>query len=212
MNPIRYRLVIFDFDGTIANSYPWFLSVYEELARKYRLPLVEADILEELRMLEIRQILKKYRVPLWKMIIVGTHLKKMMTNQINQISMFEGMETVIGELGRQGVILAVVTSNAEKNVRHVLGPEIMRYVAHVESGVSMFGKKSKFEKVLKKTGTLPEQAISIGDEIRDLKSSRDARIPFGAVSWGYTHIQTLSKQQPDMTFDHPAQILKAVFG
>jgi phosphoglycolate phosphatase len=209
---MRYKLIIFDFDGTIADSYPWFLSIFGELAKRYKLPRVDTESLEKLRALEIRQILKEYNVPFWKMIMIGNHLKKLMSSQIDQILMVKGMSEVIDELRKQDVKLAVVTSNSEHNVRRVIGENQMAYFEHIESGVSMFGKKRKFQKILKRTGIPAHQTISIGDEVRDLNSAHDAKISFGAVSWGYTDLKTLQAYLPDEVFVHPNQILDAVCG
>jgi phosphoglycolate phosphatase len=207
---MKYKLVIFDFDGTLADSYPWFLTVFEDLAKRYKLPRLEQADLENLRTFDIHQILKEYHIPLWKVVIIGNHLKKLMTSQIGKINLVGGMEPVIERLGEEGVRLAVVTSNAEKNVRHVLGSRNLAYFDIIESGVSIFGKKSKFQKILKKTGIPASQALSIGDEVRDLKSSRAAKIPFGAVTWGYTNLITLQAHSPEEMFTQPDQILEAV--
>jgi phosphoglycolate phosphatase len=206
---MKYKLVIFDFDGTLADSYPWFLTVFEDLAKRYKLPRLEQADFENLRTLEVHQILKDYHIPLWKMVIIGNHLKKLMSRQIGSISLVNGMEAVIEQLGITGVKLAVVTSNAEANVRQVLGARSLPYFDTIESGVSLFGKKARFQKILKKTGILASQALSIGDEVRDLKSSRAAKIPFGAVNWGYTDLTILQKHSPEEVFTQPDQILEA---
>jgi len=86
----------------------------------------------------------------------------------------------------------------------------MAYFNCIESGVSMFGKQSKFQKILKRTGIPASAALSVGDEVRDLKSARGAQISFGAVTWGYTAAKTLLAHSPDALFDHPHQILEAV--
>ena len=39
---MRYNLVIFDFDGTLANSLPWFSRVLNEVADRYRFKRVAA--------------------------------------------------------------------------------------------------------------------------------------------------------------------------
>ena len=204
------KLIIFDFDGTLADSYPWFLTIFQDLARRYRLPEMGPEDLDRLRALDIRQILAEYRVPFWKLILIGSHLKRLMSSQIDQIRLVNGMQPVLAALHSQGVRLAVVTSNAEKNVRRVLGPENMAYFPIIESGVSMFGKKRSFEKVLKRSGVQAHEALCVGDELRDLKSAREARIPFAAVAWGYTAACTLHAHAPDALFEHPAQILTAV--
>jgi beta-phosphoglucomutase-like phosphatase (HAD superfamily) len=42
---MRYSLVIFDLDGTLADSFPWFLRVVKDVARKYGFkPIVNDDI------------------------------------------------------------------------------------------------------------------------------------------------------------------------
>jgi len=207
---MKYKLVIFDFDGTLADSYPWFISVFEDLSKRYRLPTIEMTDMEKLRSLDISQILKEYRIPFWKVVLIGNHLKKLMNSQINQIRLVSGMQSVIETLGKQNIKLAVVTSNAEKNVRRVLGPHNMPYFSLIESGASMFGKKGRFLKILKKTGIPASETLSIGDEVRDLKSAREAQIHFGAVTWGYTDYKTLQQHAPEEIFYHPNQILEAI--
>jgi phosphoglycolate phosphatase len=207
---MRYDLVIFDFDGTLADSYPWFLSIFEELAHRYHLPDISHEDLEDLRKLDVHQILKEYKIPIWKMILIGNHLKKLMNSQIERVNMVDGMRSVVQELSGQGVKLAIVTSNAERNVRRVLGTETMAYFDAIASEVSMFGKKGKFQAIQKSSGVPASRTLSIGDEIRDLKSSRAAKIPFGAVNWGYTDVSLLLTHAPEEVFYHPGQILETV--
>ncbi len=38
---MKYKLAIFDFDGTLADSFPWFLSVFNTVADRYRFKRVE---------------------------------------------------------------------------------------------------------------------------------------------------------------------------
>jgi phosphoglycolate phosphatase len=207
---MSYQLVIFDFDGTLADSYPWFLSVFKDLAKRYHLPHLEDDELEKLRSFDVKQILREYKIPIWKMVLIGNHLKKLMREQIEQINMVAGMQEVIETLSAQGVELAVVTSNAETNVMQVLGPQNASCFQWIESGVAMFGKKSRFQKILKKTGIPAERTLCIGDEVRDLKSSHAAKIPFGAVTWGYTDHRMLRAHSPEEIFMTPDQILNVV--
>lgn len=209
---MNYRLVIFDFDGTLADSYPWFLSVFNDLAERYQLPHLDRAELEELRRRDALQLMKEYKIPLWKVMVIGEHLQKLMTSQIDRVCLVDGMQNVIDTLSQNGVMLAVVSSNAEKNVRQVLGAVNAAKIVDFECGVSLFGKKAKFMKILKRVGAAANEAISIGDEVRDMKSSRQAKIPFGAVAWGYTHLDTLLAYTPDTVFRRPEEILNAVMG
>lgn len=203
----RFQLVIFDFDGTLADTYPWFLSISDEFAARYNLPRLERSALEALRKVDIRNISKLYNISFWKMTRMGTHLKKRMASEIEQIQLVDGMQEVIDGLHDRGIRLAVVSSNAEGNVRRVLGEHNATYFETFECGVKLGGKRVKFEKILRRTGVAPNLTLSLGDELRDLKASRQSGIKFGAVTWGYADAETLQSHGPDALFKHPKEIL-----
>jgi len=202
-----YQLVIFDFDGTLADTYPWFLSIFDELAEHYHLPRLEKSALEALRKVDIQNISREYKISFVKMARMGTHLKRKMASQIEHIPLVTGMQTVIDRLHEMGVKMAVVSSNAEENVRQVLGTNNAAYFDAFECGVSLLGKRAKFEKILRQTGTSADQTLSLGDEVRDLKASRQSGLTFGAVTWGYADAETLQSHKPDALFNRPEEIL-----
>jgi phosphoglycolate phosphatase len=67
-------------------------------------------------------------------------------------------------------------------------------------GASVFGKRTPFRRILKRSGVRPQEALCIGDEIRDIDAATRERIPFGAVAWGYTHIDALTAHAPAEVF------------
>jgi phosphoglycolate phosphatase len=89
------------------------------------------------------------------------------------------------------VRLAVVSSNAEHNVRTVLGPELARLVCCFECGMSVFGKARRIRAVLRGQGVLPADAIYVGDQGTDAEAARKVAVDFGAVHWGYATIEAL---------------------
>jgi len=206
----KFELIIFDFDGTLADSYQWFLSVFDEVVERYSLPRLDQSELRQLRKVDIRQISRQFNIPLWKIVQIGSHLQKKMASQIDKVLLVDGMQAVLDGLAAAGVRMAVVTSNAEENVKQVLGPHNVNRFEAFEAGVTLYGKKAKFDKVLKKTGVDPLKVLSIGDELRDLKSSRQAGIVFGAVGWGATELETFRAHNPDVLFTQPDDILNTV--
>lgn len=207
---MKYDLIIFDFDGTLADSYPWFLSIYDGLSHRFQLPRLNKADLEKLRNVDINILLKDHKISPIKAMMIGTHLKQLMSEQINRVPLVEGMQAVIDALADHGVKLAVVSSNAEVNVRQVLGQRNAARFVDFECGVAFLGKTAKFVNILRKTGMKAIRVLSIGDEVRDLKSSRQAGIAFGAAAWGYTDLDILRTMFPDELFTHPEQILEAV--
>jgi phosphoglycolate phosphatase len=207
---MRYDLAIFDFDGTLADSLPWFLDVFNEIADRFRFIRMERSELDTLRRYRPHKILRLLGIPLWKVPIIASYMRALMTRNIDRIALFEGVADVLRRLAGRRIALAVVSSNSRENVRRVLGPEVAALVDYYECGASLFGKKSKFKKVLARSGVAPTAAICIGDEIRDLEAARSAGIAFGAVSWGYNDVEALRAHSPTEVFTTPADLADKV--
>lgn len=207
---MKYQLVIFDFDDTLADSFPWFLSIYNDLAERFHLPPMGRSELEALRSLDLNLVLKERKISPFMVLTMSAYLKQLMSSQIDKVPLVEGIQTVLDRLADLKVKLAVVSSNEEQNVRRVLGEQNASRFLDFECGVALLGKTAKFLNILRKMGVKPNQALSIGDELRDLKSSRQAGITFGAAAWGYTDRHRLAEHGPDLLFDHPLQILEAL--
>ncbi len=197
---MKYKLVIFDFDGTLANSLPWFMGVTNTFADKYRFKRIEEHEVDTLRGYSARQIVQHLGVPMWKVPVIARHMRRVSAEQIDQVSLFPGVDRMLQQLAEAGISLAIVTSNSYDNVRHVLGPNNAALIRYFEGGVSLFGKRARFRNVLKQSGVQPHEAMSIGDEIRDIEASHKEQIPFGAVSWGFTHVEALKALGPTAVF------------
>ncbi|NPV77553.1 MAG: HAD hydrolase-like protein [Anaerolineae bacterium] len=197
---MKYKLVIFDFDGTLANTFPWFLSIMDQIVDRFQLKRLEKENLDDLRSLDIHSLLKSHDIPLWKVATIGRYVRKRMSEDIHQIALFRGVDDLLQALSDAGIQLALVSSNTYQNVRGVLGAENASLIRYYACGVSLFKKQTKFKRILQESGMLPSEALCIGDEIRDLQAASAAKISFGAVSWGYTNIEALKALSPMEVF------------
>jgi phosphoglycolate phosphatase len=207
---VRYKLAIFDFDGTLADTLPWFLNAVNRMAEKHGFNRIEAGEVETLRGYSARQIVEHLGVPAWKLPRIGIDMRRWMAEDIRQIRPFDGIGAMLRGLSDRSVALVVVSSNAYDNVRHVLGAEHATLISYYECGTSLFGKRGKLRSVLKKSGARPGEAIFIGDEIRDIEAARAEGIPFGAVAWGYTHVEALEAYAPAEVFADAAEVVEKV--
>jgi len=206
----KYRLAIFDFDGTLADSFPWFLRVVNQAADRYRFRRIVEDETETLRGCDARTIVRHLGIPAWKLPLVARYMRRRMAGEIGEIALFEGVDAMLRELSGRGVALAVVSSNSEGNVRRVLGPAVAALVGHYGCGSSIFGKRAELRRVLRDAGVRPAEAICIGDEIRDLEAAGAEGIPFGAVAWGYTRVEALAARSPRELFARVDEIPERV--
>lgn len=196
-----YKLVIFDFDGTLADSRTWFGGIINEVASRYGFKEVSEADLEALRGQDNRAIIRHLGVPAWKMPLIAGHMRKLVARDLHLISLFPDAARTLLRLSQAGVKIAVVSSNAELNVRRILGPDLSRRIDHFECGASIFGKPRKLKAVLKKARVDAADAIAIGDEARDIDAAREASLACGAVSWGYATPELLQSKAPSMFFE-----------
>lgn len=192
-----YRLAVFDFDGTLADSFPWFIGVLNGVADRYGFNRVQADEVERLRGYDARQIMRHLRVPNWKLPFIANHMRQLMARDIDGIRLFDGVPEVLQELTDRGVTVAIVSSNSVENIRRILGAEAAGRVAHYGCGSSLFGKAAKFRKMLRMVGVPAELAVGIGDEVRDIDAARKLGMGCAAVSWGYARADALAARRPD---------------
>lgn len=206
----KYDLVIFDFDGTLADTFTWFKVAINKAAVKYRFKKLTESEMEQLRGLKTKQIIHYLGVSWWKMPFIASYMRKLMGEDIYQIKLFPGIRELLFELKFQNVNVVVLSSNSKENVERVLGSDLIKTISHLECGISILGKKDKLKKVLKKYQALPENVIAIGDETRDIEAARSLGIIAGAVSWGYSTPAALAKEKPDITFPDVPSLIRAL--
>ena len=207
---MRYKLAIFDFDGTLADSVGWFIPVLNELAPRHGFRSVSAAEIEDLRHCDNREIMRRLGVPLWKLPRIADDVRARMARDADQIRLFDGMAALLDTLHRARIVCAIVSSNAEANVRKILGPEGIAAVTHFDCGASLFGKDKKFRRTIKRAGVPPDQTICIGDEQRDVEAAHSAGAASGIVTWGYASPSLLARCGATLTFEKPQDIARAL--
>lgn len=205
-----YRLAIFDFDGTLADTADWFVETMAAAAGRFGYRQVTADELATLRGLPTREVVGRLRVPLWRMPAIARHFRAEAGKNLHRIQLFPGARQALYSLGAAGVDIAIVSSNAEQNIRAVLGPDDAALVGRFACGASLFGKAAKLRRLVRESGVSPEDAIAIGDETRDIEAAKAVGLAAGAVSWGYATPAALRSAEPQFMFDSFSRLVAAV--
>jgi len=203
---MTYRLAIFDLDGTLADSFPWFLQIMDQVAESHGFQPIRAEDIETVRGLGAREIIRRQRVPMWRMPLIAADLRRRKAKDLASIPLFPGVEAMLGGLAAKGVVCALVSSDAEDNARRALGAGA-RSIAHFACGASLFGKAKKFRQVLRRTGIAARETIAIGDEVRDAEAAAKAGIAFGAVTWGYASADALRRTRPARVFERVDEVV-----
>jgi len=206
---VPYSLAIFDLDGTLVDSFPWFLRTINDVADRFGFRRVRDEDVEGLRHASTREILSRLEVPLWKLPAIARYARRLKGEAASEISLFAGAEAMLRTLADNSVQLALVTSDSEANARAKLGASAALF-QYFDCAASVFGKPAKFRRVISRAGAAPQNVISIGDEVRDIDAARAVGVACGAVSWGYAAPVALQALAPDYMFAQMGEIADAV--
>jgi phosphoglycolate phosphatase len=198
--------IIFDFDGTIADSFEVIVSIIKKLTH------VRGDFDEttiyELRQQPIKSMMRRLKVRSWQLPLLLVRGRSMMRRRINEIKLFGGMAKTIEELHAEGHNLFIVSSNSSHNVVEFLKQhQLEESFVDIEGSVSLFGKEKALAKLLKKNSLSPRETWYIGDELRDIDAAASVDIRSIAVIWGVTDKNTLATHQPTALAEKPTDIM-----
>lgn len=205
----RYRLVIFDFDGTLADSLPWFRASFQEMIARFDLAPASPEELEGMRGLSAREIMARLKVSMWQLPAIVSDMRQRKLAAASETPLFAGIPAMLTDLQRLGVKIAIVSSDSEASVRRVLGPTA-GLITRFDCGAAVFGKHWKFRRVARKLGATPAETICIGDEIRDIEAADAASMDSGAVAWGYALPDALQAAGPAHFFNSIEEIAQTL--
>lgn len=202
----RHDLAIFDLDGTLADSFGFFLANHNRLAEKHRFASIAGHEVEMLRGLGPREIMRHTGLPAWRLPLVARDFRRLMQEEGKAIACFPGAREALHQLHARGMQLALVTSNSVENSRRILGDDTWRLLAHVECGASIFGEARRLRRVLARTGIPAPRAIYVGDQGSDAEAARQAGVAFAAVTWGYATAAALEAFEPEVWLRDVAEL------
>ncbi len=201
--------IIFDFDGTLANTLSTLIGIYNNyIVKEFRCKPFDHSRLEEFQKRRPSEFMKEFGVTPLKLPFIAVRARNLLKQEMPNVEAFQGIVHMIHQLKEKGIQLGIVTSNSEKNARLFLQRyQIEQYFDFVNGGRSLISKKKALTKVIKNYQIDTKKVLYIGDEIRDISSCREVGIPVAAVMWGNHHPELLRAHQPDWMLQTPQDIL-----
>lgn len=199
------KLVIFDFDGTLADSKEVSTNIYNRLAEKYSTNKI-ANI-ENIRHLALLDRLKALDIPIYKIPLFAADFTRQYKNLLPNISLVSGMREVLRELSKRGYQLAIVSSNSENNIREFFRENKLDVIGCIVNSKNIFSKDKAVKKLLSSSKLDPCEVIYVGDEIKDIVTCRRLGIKIIWVKWGYDILDMINDGQPDYIVSSPEDIL-----
>lgn len=203
---MSYRLIVWDFDGTLADSLPVALRVFNRLAAELGHRPITDPVAA--RSMPTRRFLREHGVSFWRLPRLVRRFHAAAAEEADGLKLFAGLAGVLAEVRSRGVRLGVLSSNREDNIRRCLranGAE--DHFAFVLGYPRLFGKGKALRRILKAEKLAAGDALYVGDETRDIEAAKKAGVAVAAVTWGFQAEAVLRESDPDHVLTEPGQLL-----
>ncbi len=207
---IEKKLIIFDFDGTLANTFHFGIEISNKLAKIFNYKIILSDNIEILRNKTSEEVLKESGIPFFKMPFIVFRFRKEYKKIRDLIQPIDGVEEMLNLLSKNNN-LGIVTSNSKHTVEYFLEKhKILHLFNFIHAEASIFGKARILKKIIQKNSNEYQQVFYVGDETRDIQASRKCKLNSIAVTWGYNTKDILLKLKPDYIVDNPLEIIQII--
>jgi phosphoglycolate phosphatase len=203
-------VLLFDFDGTIADTFELAITIGKRISDSFRLQIVTNEEIVRFRNMPFRDAVRALQIPIRKMPALLMRIRREIHENIDDIYPFCGMRDVLHELRSRCDLLGMVTSNSEENVARFLQRHELDFFDFGAYSSAIFGKASKLRTLIHKHRLQKETILYIGDTVGDIESCRKVGVSVAAVTWGYNSREILESGKPDFLVSGPLELLDIV--
>ena len=204
---MRFRCLVFDFDGTLADTLEETMVILNELAEEYGFRRFRREDMQEAKHMTVAEFVRFLGIPAWRVPRLLTKGKRRLTQRLATIRPIPGITDVLPGLSAAVGHLGILTSNSEDNVSIFLRSHAIDCFEFVNSTPKLMGKARYLRKILRQYGLRSEEMLYVGDEIRDIEAAHESEIPVAAVTWGFNSAAVLEAATPDYLIHHPSELL-----
>jgi phosphoglycolate phosphatase len=200
--------LIFDFDGTLVNSFHSVIEQFNHLADEFEFRKVNKDEINSLRDLNSQEIINYLQIPLYKIPNIIFRVRQHLHDIMLTLDPVPHLPQVLQQLHQDGWSLGILTSNSTENVKIWLHQHnMMQLFNFIREESNFFSKKYLLRKIIKAHKIDKSKAFYIGDETRDIEAAKKSDIYSIAVTWGFNSEKALVQYQPHHIARVPEDIL-----
>lgn len=214
---MRYKAVVFDMDGTLANTIDDIASSCNEMLAHYKKPPRATDEYRYLVGNGSRKLVERLlpdaaphvvdeALSLYKG-IYDDHL-------LDRAALYPGVNDLLRELKSRDILLAVCTNKhqtaAERMIGSLFAPGTFDAFTGDREGVPRKPDPSNVHFVLREMGASPKETVYLGDSGVDMKTAvNSGTLPVG-VLWGFRERDELIGNGARLLLSHPMELIEKV--
>lgn len=205
------KTIIFDFDGTIADTLDSVVRIVNDHAEHFGYKKVTKEDIPYLQGKKPREILSYLGISIFKLPLWIKKIHSEINKEISNMESTVNISPLLSELNNnEHFHLGILTSNTQENVKKFLDKNGLDFFDFIRTGKSVFGKSHMINKIIKQRHVNKNEAFYVCDEVRDIEAARKSGIRSIAVTWGYNTKGTLMKENPDFLVDSPDELRNTI--
>lgn len=216
---MKYEAVLFDYDGTVADSLADIAFAVNRSLRLHGLPEREEQTLKGFMGSGARVLLQRAAPkdidPALLEALYGEYVAYYAAHANDRTRPYPGVPEMLDRMKEAGLKLAVISNKPDAAVQ----PGVQRFFAPYLSlavgekpGVRRKPWPDMLEAAAAQMGVSLSRCLYVGDTEVDLETARAARIDCAAVTWGFRTEEELRAAGAMLLFDTPEALTAYVLG
>lgn len=199
---MNHRLILFDYDGVIADSFPVYYSLVREALTRLGHHIITDP--EDFRALFDDNF---YRSLAQKGVDLATFSRSVYAERRVETPIYPFMPPILKGLATSAT-LAVISSNAGNTIRAALeAADLLPLFAAIMGSDTAFSKEEKIRRARERFSPPSGEVYYVGDTVGDITEGRAAGATTVAVCWGWHGRERLAHAHPDYLVTDPAALL-----
>lgn len=188
------KLIIFDFDGVLADSFDTFYSLIRDAMGHIGLKLTEVQY----RNFFIGNVHQGFRdfIKDRDRYSIFSEFRMVNYDKYYNAKLFPGTIEFLKKI-RKGYSLTIASSGRVSNITNLLRKNNVDDLFDPILADSAYSKEAMIKKILAKFNRKPEKVIMISDTVGDIRVAKKIGLTTIAVSWGFHSAQILRLEKPD---------------
>ena len=204
---MKTPVLIFDFDGTIADTHSRMVEISNLLSKEFNYKFIHPQDVENLRGKTSQEVIQILNIPMLKLPSIIAKAKRELYDGINSIAPIHGIKDILDQLKQHEIKIGILSSNSLENIVKFLHNHGIHAFDFIHTTSKIWSKNTSLKKLIHKNNFTHEEVIYVGDEVRDIEAAKKLGVKVAAVAWGYNSAQTLKNLKPDFMLYEPKDLL-----
>ncbi len=201
------KYLVFDFDGTLADTTEGIIITTQETLRRMGLPVVSAERFRPVIGLSLKDCFRYgTQTPEERLDEAAEVYRRLFDGiAVPRTTLYEGVPETLEALRKRGLQLGIATSRSGRTLRMLLD------VLGIRDCFSELAATDEVEHpkpapdlallLMERLGARPEETVIIGDTVFDLQMGRAAGCRTVGVTWGNQPREQIGTASPDWIID-----------